>query len=166
VRSLRARGFPVYAACRALGRAGIAELVERCCALARRFADRLGDVDGVEVLNDVVLNQVLVRLPAGDGDHDGHTRRVVHQVQREGTCWMSGTDLARPGGDAHLGVELVDRRGRRGSVGRGHPPLCPGGRWLASRSRAPGHRRGPWCDPQACREAAEDQACCLDALGG
>ena len=89
--SRRARGLPVYAAIRALGRAGIAELVERCCALARRFADRLGDDDGVEVLNDVVLNQVLVRLPAADGDHDGHTRRVVQQLQREGTCWMSGT---------------------------------------------------------------------------
>ena len=89
--SRRARGFPVYAAIRALGRAGIAELVERCCALARRFADRLGDDDGVEVLNDVVLNQVLVRLRAADGDHDGHTRRMVQQLQREGICWMSGT---------------------------------------------------------------------------
>jgi len=89
--SRRARGFPVYAAVRALGRRGIAELVERCCALARRFADRLAAHDGVEVLNDVVLNQVLVRFQAADGDHDGHTRRVVRQVQRDGTCWMSGT---------------------------------------------------------------------------
>ncbi len=89
--SRRARGFPVYAAVRALGRRGIAELVERCCALARRFADRLAAHDGVEVLNDVVLNQVLVRFQAADGDHDGHTRRVVRRVQRDGTCWMSGT---------------------------------------------------------------------------
>src|SRR6478736_6668670 len=57
----------------------------------RRSADRLGDDDGVEVLNDVVLNQVLVRLHAADGDHDGHTRRMVQQLQREGICWMSGT---------------------------------------------------------------------------
>jgi glutamate/tyrosine decarboxylase-like PLP-dependent enzyme len=89
--SRRARGFPVYAAIRALGRVGIAELVERCCALARRFADRLAAHDGVEVLNDVVLNQVLVRFHAPDGDHDGHTRRVVRRVQDDGTCWMSGT---------------------------------------------------------------------------
>jgi glutamate/tyrosine decarboxylase-like PLP-dependent enzyme len=89
--SRRARGFSVYAAVRALGRRGIAELVERCCALARRFADRLAAHDGVEVLNDVVLNQVLVRFQAADGDHDGHTRRVVRRVQRDGTCWMSGT---------------------------------------------------------------------------
>ncbi|HZD39024.1 MAG TPA: aminotransferase class V-fold PLP-dependent enzyme, partial [Actinomycetes bacterium] len=89
--SRRARGFPVYAAIRALGRAGITELVERCCALARRFADQLGAHDDVQVLNDVVLNQVLVRFLAADGDHDGHTRRVVERVQRDGTCWMSGT---------------------------------------------------------------------------
>jgi glutamate/tyrosine decarboxylase-like PLP-dependent enzyme len=89
--SRRARGFPVYAAVRALGRRGIAELVERCCALARRFADQLAAHDAVEVLNDVVLNQVLVRFRAADGDHDGHTRRVVRRVQRDGTCWMSGT---------------------------------------------------------------------------
>ena len=89
--SRRARGFPVYAAIRALGRAGIAGLVERCCALARRFADRLTADEGAEVLNDVVLNQVLVRFLAADGDHDGHTRRVVELVRQDGTCWMSGT---------------------------------------------------------------------------
>ena len=77
--SRRARGFLVYAAVRALGRRGIAELVERCCALARRFADRLAAHDGVEVLNDVVLNQVLVRFQTAYGDHDGHTRRVVRR---------------------------------------------------------------------------------------
>ncbi len=89
--SRRARGFPVYAAIRTLGRAGVADLVERCCELARRFADRLGASEGAEVLNDVVLNQVLVRFRAADGDHDGHTRRVVQRVQQDGTCWMSGT---------------------------------------------------------------------------
>jgi glutamate/tyrosine decarboxylase-like PLP-dependent enzyme len=89
--SRRARGFPVYAAIRALGRQGVAALVERCCALARRFAERLAADDGAEVLNEVVLNQVLVRFRAGDGDHDAHTRRVVELVRQDGTCWMSGT---------------------------------------------------------------------------
>jgi glutamate/tyrosine decarboxylase-like PLP-dependent enzyme len=89
--SRRARGLPVYAAIRALGRQGIADLVERCCALAQSFAHRLAAQDGVEVLNDVVLNQVLVRFRSADGDHDAHTREVVRRVQREGTCWMSGT---------------------------------------------------------------------------
>jgi len=89
--SRRARGFAVYAAIRALGRQGVADLVERCCGLAGRFAERLGDADGVEVLNQVVLNQVLVRFLAADGDHDARTRRVVERTQQDGTCWMSGT---------------------------------------------------------------------------
>ncbi len=85
--SRRARGVTVYAAMRALGREGVAALVERCCSHARRFAQELRDLDGVEVLNDVVLNQVLVRF----GDDDDVTRRVIDAVQRDGTCWMSGT---------------------------------------------------------------------------
>jgi glutamate/tyrosine decarboxylase-like PLP-dependent enzyme len=85
--SRRARGFPVYAALRALGRQGVAELVDRCCALARRFAGRLAAADGVEVLNEVVLNQVLVRF----GDDDALTREVVRRVQADGTCWLGGT---------------------------------------------------------------------------
>jgi glutamate/tyrosine decarboxylase-like PLP-dependent enzyme len=85
--SRRARGFAVYAALRALGRSGIAALVERCCALARRFADQLGAADGVTVLGDVVLNQVLVRF---DGP-DARTRAVLEAVRQEGTCFMSGT---------------------------------------------------------------------------
>jgi glutamate/tyrosine decarboxylase-like PLP-dependent enzyme len=83
--SRRARGFAVYAALRSLGRAGVADLVERSCGLARRFADGLAEA-GVEVLNDVVLNQVLARF----GD-DERTRAVVAAVQRDGTCFMSGT---------------------------------------------------------------------------
>jgi glutamate/tyrosine decarboxylase-like PLP-dependent enzyme len=85
--SRRARGFAVWAALRSLGRAGVADLVERCCAHARHFADLLGREDGVEILNDVVLNQVLVRF---DRD-DGRTRAVVEAVQEDGTCWLGGT---------------------------------------------------------------------------
>jgi glutamate/tyrosine decarboxylase-like PLP-dependent enzyme len=82
--SRRARGIPVWAAIRALGRDGVAELVDRCCRLARRFADVLGAVDGIEVCNDVVLNQVLVRF----ADDDDRTDAVTAHVQAEGTCWM------------------------------------------------------------------------------
>ena len=89
--SRRARGFAVYAAIRALGRCGIAEMVERCCAMARRFAEQLAAADGVEVLNEVVLNQVLVRLHAPGGNDDAHTDRVLERLQHDGTCWMSGT---------------------------------------------------------------------------
>ena len=85
--SRRARSFAVYAALRSLGRDGIAELVERCCACAGRFAEILGAQDGVEVLNDVALNQVLVRF----GDDDAITDAVVAAVQEEGSCWMSPT---------------------------------------------------------------------------
>jgi glutamate/tyrosine decarboxylase-like PLP-dependent enzyme len=86
--SRRARGIAVYAAIRELGRGGVAELVERCCANARLMADALRGEVGVSVLNDVVFNQVLVRF-AVDGANV--TDEVIDAVQREGTCWMSGT---------------------------------------------------------------------------
>jgi glutamate/tyrosine decarboxylase-like PLP-dependent enzyme len=89
--SRRARGFPVWAALRSLGRSGVAELVERCCGHARRFADALAATDGVEVLNEVVLNQVLVRFADPGGDHDGRTREVIRRVQADGTLWLGGT---------------------------------------------------------------------------
>ncbi len=93
--SRRARGFATYAALRSLGRDGVRDLIERCCALTRQMAEGLraaGDVDGVEVLNDVVLDQILVRFPAGDGgDTDARTREVVAAVQADGTCWLAGT---------------------------------------------------------------------------
>jgi glutamate/tyrosine decarboxylase-like PLP-dependent enzyme len=90
--SRRARGFPVYAALRSLGRRGVAELVERCCALARRMADRLRADPGVELLNEVVLNQVLVRFVAPPGgDADAFTREVIRRIQADGTCWLGGT---------------------------------------------------------------------------
>jgi glutamate/tyrosine decarboxylase-like PLP-dependent enzyme len=83
--SRRARGFAVWAALRQLGRDGVAELVERNCRLARRFAESLTS-GGAEVANDVVLNQVLVGFGADD-----RTDRVIDRVQREGTCWLGGT---------------------------------------------------------------------------
>lgn len=90
--SRRARGFATWAALRELGRAGVAELVEHCCALARRFAAHLGAADGVDVVNDVVLNQVLVRFGNGsDTDRDAITDRVIEAVQRSGECWMGAT---------------------------------------------------------------------------
>jgi glutamate/tyrosine decarboxylase-like PLP-dependent enzyme len=85
--SRRARAVPIYAALRSLGRTGVAELVERNCAQARRMAQRLAAIPGAEILNDVVLNQVLVRLPGG-GDAN---RAAVAAIQREGTCWLGGT---------------------------------------------------------------------------
>jgi glutamate/tyrosine decarboxylase-like PLP-dependent enzyme len=70
-------------------------MIERCCALAARMADNLSQAEGVTILNDVVLNQVLVRFtPPGGGDEaatDDYTRRVIAAVQADGTCWLGGT---------------------------------------------------------------------------
>ncbi|MBI1766375.1 MAG: aspartate aminotransferase family protein [Acidobacteria bacterium] len=90
--SRRARGFAIYAALRALGRNGVAELVDRCCRLARRMAERLAQDSSVQILNDVVLNQVLVRfLPNAGGDADAFTAAVIQRIQADGTCWAGGT---------------------------------------------------------------------------
>jgi glutamate/tyrosine decarboxylase-like PLP-dependent enzyme len=86
--SRRARAVPVYAALRSLGRSGVAELVERNCAHARRMAARLAEIPRARVLNDVVLNQVLVAFEGGDEAN----RAAVAAVQREGTCWLGGTE--------------------------------------------------------------------------
>jgi glutamate/tyrosine decarboxylase-like PLP-dependent enzyme len=85
--SRRARGFPAYAALRSLGRRGTAELIERCCALAASMAEALARAPAVEVLNDVTLNQVLVRF----GGDDALTREVIARVQQNGTAWLGGT---------------------------------------------------------------------------
>ena len=84
--SRRARGFAVYAALRSLGRSGVAELVERSCAHARRFATELARLPGCTILNDVVLNQVLFRF-----ETDEETAAVLAAVQASGEAWMSGT---------------------------------------------------------------------------
>jgi len=90
--SRRARGFAVYAALRSLGKTGVAELVDRCCGLAKRMADRLGKHPRVQILNDVVLNQVLVRFTPPDGNNaDAFTDEVVRRVQDDGTCWLGGS---------------------------------------------------------------------------
>jgi len=87
--SRRARGFAVYAALRSLGRSGLVDLVERCCDAAARFAERIVEVEGAEVLNDVVLNQVLVRF-----DSDERTDEVLARVQAGGRIWVGGTTWA------------------------------------------------------------------------
>jgi glutamate/tyrosine decarboxylase-like PLP-dependent enzyme len=84
--SRRARCFASWAALRELGRDGLAELVERCCAHARSFGERLAAIDGVEIGNEIVLNQVLVSFGS-----DELTDALIAAVQTDGTCWMGGT---------------------------------------------------------------------------
>ncbi len=83
--SRRARGVEVWAALHSLGRAGLADLISRNCAYARRFAEKLSAA-GLEILNDVVLNQVLVSF--GDA---ARTSLVIAAIQAEGTCWAGVT---------------------------------------------------------------------------
>jgi len=85
--SRRGRGITVYATLRSLGRLGVESLVDRLCARARQMGDLLRSQAGVRVLNDIVLNQVLVRF----GEDDETTRRVITRAQQDGACWMAGT---------------------------------------------------------------------------
>jgi glutamate/tyrosine decarboxylase-like PLP-dependent enzyme len=92
--SRRARGVAVYAALRALGRNGVRDLVDRCCACARRMADALRQHSQVRILNDIVLNQVLLQFVPQDGDGrdaGSFTEAVVAATQAEGTCWFGST---------------------------------------------------------------------------
>ena len=126
----RPRACPSTPRCASLGRDGVAELVERCCAHARRMAERLAADPGVEVLNDVVLNQVLVRFRRRRREPRARSSPRSSATARAGSA--ARTWHGR-GGDADLGLELVDdRRGRR-PLGRGDR----GRRW----ARASGGRR-------------------------
>ena len=114
--SRRARGFATYAALRQLGRSGVAEQIERSCRQATRMADALRAGPGVEILNDVVLDQVLVRFrppawadggsSAGDAAAiDAWTREVVRRVQDDGTCWLAGSTWR---GTAAMRISIVN----------------------------------------------------------
>ncbi|HSC09617.1 MAG TPA: aspartate aminotransferase family protein, partial [Rhodanobacteraceae bacterium] len=114
--SRRARGVDVWAAMRSLGRSGLAELIERNCRQARRFAEALA-ASGFEILNDVALNQVLVAF--GDA---ARTQRVIAALQAEGTCWcgitvwqgrtamrISVSSWATTDADVELSIEAMRR---------------------------------------------------------
>jgi glutamate/tyrosine decarboxylase-like PLP-dependent enzyme len=107
--SRRARGFTIYAAIRSLGREGIAEMIERCCANARRFAAAL-EAGGATILNDVVLNQVLVRFGSGE-----QTRAAIARVQEDGTCWLGGTEW---GGEHAMRISVSNWRTTEEDVAR------------------------------------------------
>jgi glutamate/tyrosine decarboxylase-like PLP-dependent enzyme len=89
--SRRGRAVPIYAALRSLGRTGVGDMIERSCRQAGRIAERLSAHPHVRILNDVVLNQVLVRFEPDRRDADEVTRGVIAGVQADGTCWLGGT---------------------------------------------------------------------------
>ena len=83
--SRRARGIEIWAALRSLGKKGLADLIEGCCRHAMTFAEGLREA-GYQILNDVILNQVLVKFKS-----DELTERIIKRVQEDGTCWSGGT---------------------------------------------------------------------------
>jgi glutamate/tyrosine decarboxylase-like PLP-dependent enzyme len=90
--SRRARGFVVWAALRSLGRAGVAELVERSNEHAHRLVTGIGELDGAELLAEPVINQGLVRFLSPDGDHDRRTNHVIAALQAGGEAWFGGVE--------------------------------------------------------------------------
>lgn len=101
----RSRVIPVWAALRQLGKEGVAQLVDRHCALARRLADSLAAEPGVHIANEVVLNQVAVRFEHPSLDSDTHTRQVAEAFQRQGEAWAS---TSRWNGQAVLRLSIVN----------------------------------------------------------
>lgn len=88
--SRRARGLPVYAAFKSLGKQGIVDHLDNCCALAKRMADILQEVDGITILNDVVSNRFSAQFGTGDVEYRNElTARVVHRLQQEGYLYPS-----------------------------------------------------------------------------
>ena len=93
--SRRARGFPTYAALRALGRNGISELFERLCAHARKLAEGLGELPGAELVSRPIINQALVRFRdprdgASEEDHDRRTDAMIESINRTGEAFFTG----------------------------------------------------------------------------
>jgi glutamate/tyrosine decarboxylase-like PLP-dependent enzyme len=129
--SRRARGLPVYAALRSLGRDGVASLVDGSCEHAAAMAERLAGAEGVEVMNDVVLNQVLVRF----GDDDELTRTVIDRVQQDGVCWLSGSTFRA---QAVMRISVIGWQTTAADVERSAEAIL---RAAASAARAPSEAR-------------------------
>ena len=89
--SRRARGIPLYAALRTLGRNGVASMIERCCDLTRELVLGLGELPGVEVLSEPIINQGLVRFLGDDGDHDRRTEEIIKRIIDDGAAWFGPT---------------------------------------------------------------------------
>jgi len=120
--SRRARGFTVWAALRSLGRRGVAEMVERFCAHARRFAAGLAQIEGVRVMNDVVFTQLCVSF-----GEDEVTREVAARLLKDTHGVDDTVDQARSGCAADLGLQLADHKRGRGPHPRRGTPSARGG---------------------------------------
>jgi glutamate/tyrosine decarboxylase-like PLP-dependent enzyme len=119
--SRRARGVPLYASLRSLGRAGLAKMIDGSCDRAEQIANRLAEADGVEILNDVVLNQVLVRFD----DDDQATNAAIERTQQDGTCWLSGSTFR---GQAVMRVSVVGWQTTASDANRAAEAILAGAR--------------------------------------
>ncbi len=129
--SRRARGVPVWAVIKALGRTGIAEMVERGCALTERFADRLGNQAGIHVRNAPVINQLIVSF--GDGDaasRRASTEAVIARVQQDGVLYAGGAEW---GGDWVMRLSLSSSRTTAADVEMSADAII--GAWRAVQAR-------------------------------
>ena len=143
--SRRARGFPVYAAIRALGRSGIGEIVDRCCACAERLIAGIGELPGAEIVAAPTINQGLVRFLADDGNHDRATDEVIGKIQAEGVAGSAARRGAACGSCAYRcatgpRMSATSSAAWRACAMRFHAlPL----RRSAARRMRKGHRRRP-----------------------
>ena len=111
----RARGYPVYAALRELGRDGLACLIERCCESCQALTLGIAGLDGAELVAAPSLNQGLVRFLAADGEHDRHTDATIAAINAEGTAYFSGTTFR---GRRAMRISVVNWRTREPDVRR------------------------------------------------
>jgi len=130
--SRRARGLGTWAMIKSLGRAGIAQMVSGHCALARRMADRLTQAADVEVMNEVVLNQLAVRLGTDlDGERaDALTQRAIARIQREGECFIGG---ALWGGRQIIRVSVIGANTTEADIDRSADAILSA--WRAERAQ-------------------------------
>ncbi len=162
--SRRARGFTVYAALRSLGRRGVRDLVAGSCRLARLMAERVAQEPGVHVLNDVVLNQVLVRFGTAGPDEaaDDLTRRVITPGPGR-RCPLAVRDhLGRPRRHADLRLQLGDDRRGRDPVCGGDPGCVPSGSSAGSARVADAAGPAVLVEPPVQVQTLQDE---LDAAG-
>jgi glutamate/tyrosine decarboxylase-like PLP-dependent enzyme len=94
--SRRARGFATYAALRQLGREGVAEMIERCCAIAHALVERIGALPGAQPLCEPIINQGMVRFfdpapNATEADHDRFTDSIMAAIRATGEAFFTGT---------------------------------------------------------------------------
>lgn len=141
--SRRARGMPVWAMLRTLGRAGVAELVERHCRLARRFADLLAAEPGIRIMNEVAINQVIANFGEGDAEtRKADTEAVIARVQQDGTCFVGGASWH---GDWVMRISVISAATTEQDVERSARAIA--GAWRAVRAAREGAGAAPSQSP-------------------